>query len=200
MSFLRVASGAALGLTANAPVLARQGEFAKQDYSGTGGNSQSSLGANDVPAAGKIDPYDNRDAAQAQFGERMQSADTLKAYKENAVQAKEKIFTQLKKDIDKKDWKAATAFLNRELFVLRRTMYPVSTKGLRAVSAAVKGGEPDKPATKAELAEKTFLATMNKLAVALNGEKPGGPDWVRAGKAFDKAEEDWKKWVQLVEK
>uniref|UniRef100_A0A7S0Z5E1 Uncharacterized protein n=1 Tax=Hemiselmis tepida TaxID=464990 RepID=A0A7S0Z5E1_9CRYP len=198
-AFLRLATGAALGLAAGLPVAARPGDYAKQDYSGTGGNSQSSLGANDVPAAGKIDPYDDRVKAQAKFGEKMQSAESLSEYKDMAFEAKEKIFAQLSKDIEKKDWKAASAFLNRELFVLRRAMYPVSTKGLRAVSAAVKGGEPDKPATKSELAEKTFLGTMNKLAVALNGEKAGGTDWVRAGKAFSKAEEDWQKWVRLIE-
>ena len=46
----------------------------------------------------------------------------------------------------------------------------VSTKGLKAVSAAQKGGEPDKK-TDAEKIERNYLNLLNKLATSLDGTK-----------------------------
>ena len=44
----------------------------------------------------------------------------------------------------------------------------VSTKGLKAVSAAQKGGEPDKQ-TDTEKLERAYLNLLNKLAKSLDG-------------------------------
>ena len=42
------------------PALAKKGDYANLELDGRGGSSVSSLGKNDIPGAGKIDPYDNR--------------------------------------------------------------------------------------------------------------------------------------------
>ncbi len=56
------------------------------------------------------------------------------------------------------------------------------------MSAAQRGGEPDKALSKTELAEKTYLSSLNKLAVALDGEKKA-VNWVLVNKVFAKSQE-----------
>jgi hypothetical protein len=67
-----VGKAAILIALAPMPALAAKGDYAKIDMRGTKSDSVSALGENDLPAAGKIDPYDNRDEANAQYGQRMQ--------------------------------------------------------------------------------------------------------------------------------
>jgi hypothetical protein len=65
---------------------------------------------------------------------------------------------------------------------------------MRAVSAAQRGGDPEKPKTEAEKAEKDFLMSVNRLAVGLDGDRVK-VDFGKVSKAALKAEADWEKWV-----
>eukprot|EP00291_Cryptomonas_curvata_P020659 CAMPEP_0172162124 /NCGR_PEP_ID=MMETSP1050-20130122/6495_1 /TAXON_ID=233186 /ORGANISM="Cryptomonas curvata, Strain CCAP979/52" /LENGTH=249 /DNA_ID=CAMNT_0012832075 /DNA_START=6 /DNA_END=753 /DNA_ORIENTATION=+ len=151
------------------PAWAAKGEAARLDFTGS---SISSLGKNDLPAAGKIDPYDNREEANAEYAIRMQDSARLAEKEAVAVGQKERIVPDgLDAAIDAKDWKAGVRVLSRETLALRQAMNAVSTRGSRAVSAAQRGGEPESAATATELAEKAFLKRLNQLAVLLDGSQ-----------------------------
>ena len=60
MQMLEAAFFAASSMVVASPVWAAKGDYARIELDGRGGNSVSALGANDIPGAGKIDPYDNR--------------------------------------------------------------------------------------------------------------------------------------------
>ena len=67
-------------------------------------------------------------------------------------------------------------------------------QGTRAVSAAQKGGEPEKAKTEVEKAEKEFLMSVNRLGVGLDGDR-ARVDWGRVQKLATKVEQDWAKWL-----
>ena len=86
------------------------------------------LGKNDLPAAGKIDPWDNREVANKQYQERVSSEENINERREKAFAQKDKIFARLQKDIANKEWKSASDYLNVQMLDLRRAMNMVSTK------------------------------------------------------------------------
>jgi hypothetical protein len=86
------------------------------------------LGKNDLPAAGKIDPWDNREVANKQYQERVSSEENINERREKAFAQKDKIFARLEKDIANKEWKSASDYLNVQMLDLRRAMNMVSTK------------------------------------------------------------------------
>ncbi|KAJ1475484.1 hypothetical protein T484DRAFT_3172864 [Baffinella frigidus] len=185
------------------PVMAVKGDYAKIDMSGTASTSQSSLGPRDVPAAGKIDPYDNREEANAVYGLRMQDPAVIEENRAKAAAVKEEIFTVVSESLGKEDWRTAKLVMSRDLQPLRRSMNVVSTRGKRAVSAAQRGGDPEKALDKIELSEKKFLKEVNALAVICDGESPvnrktpGGINYRKAGDALVKAEKAWAAWVDI---
>ena len=85
---------------------AAKGEYARMELDGRGGSSVSSLGANDIPGAGKIDPYENREAANAEYATRMSDEDMLSSVRSKALEMKTKTFTAVAASIDKQDWNA----------------------------------------------------------------------------------------------
>jgi len=86
------------------------------------------LGKNDLPAAGKIDPWDNREVANKQYQDRVSSEENINERREKAFAQKDKIFARLEKDIANKEWKSASDYLNVQMLDLRRAMNMVSTK------------------------------------------------------------------------
>ena len=64
------------------PADAKVGEYAKMELDGRGGGSVSSLGQNDIPGAGKIDPYDNREKANAEYAARMSNENLISEKRE----------------------------------------------------------------------------------------------------------------------
>lgn len=174
--------------------LAAKGEWARMDM--TGKKGVSGLGENDLPAAGKIDPYDNREQANAEYAVRMQDPARIAQKREETIALKEKIMRPVCTAIEGKDWKEAKTILTRDTLPLRRAMNEVSTKGARAVSAAQRGGDPEKKKSEVEKAEKEFLMSVNRLAVALDGER-SKVDFGKAEKAALKVEQDWGKWLAL---
>jgi hypothetical protein len=67
-------------------------------------------GPNDLPAAGKIDPYEDREKANKEYAQRMQDPARIAQKKEEATALKEQIFVAVMGAIDKKDWKEVTDF------------------------------------------------------------------------------------------
>jgi hypothetical protein len=193
-----LAAGAALlaagSLMGNAQsAWAAKGEYARMELDGRGGSSVSSLGANDIPGAGKIDPYENREAANAEYATRMSDEDMLSSVRSKALEMKTKTFTAVAASVDKQDWKTAKLLLDRDLVNLRRAMNLVSTRGLKAISAAQKGGQPDKVVDEAEKIERTYLNLLNKLAKSLDGTQRK-VDFSISRKILDSMEVEWTKW------
>ena len=62
-------------------------------------------GENDLPAAGKIDPYDNREKANAEYAVRMSDPERIVRKREEAIGLKEKIMVPVMAAIEKEDWK-----------------------------------------------------------------------------------------------
>ena len=118
---------------------AKAGDYAKIELDGRGGDSVSSLGKNDIPGAGKIDPFENRESANAEYAARMSDSSMLEEKRIKAISIKAKVFAAVAVALDSQDWKAAKLPLDRDLGDLRRAMNLVSTKGKKAVSAAQKG-------------------------------------------------------------
>ena len=118
---------------------AKAGDYAKIELDGRGGDSVSSLGKNDIPGAGKIDPFENRESANAEYAARMSESSMLEEKRIKAISIKTKVFAAVAVALDSQDWKAAKLPLDRDLGDLRRAMNLVSTKGKKAVSAAQKG-------------------------------------------------------------
>ena len=128
------------------PAEASRGDFAKLDFGAGRGKSesQSSLGENDLPAAGKIDPYDNREKANADYATRMQDSSLISEKRQICLDVKEKIFTTVKVALGENDWKKvpfrtsmwisfddiskAKFAIDKDAAVLRRAMNQVSTK------------------------------------------------------------------------
>ena len=118
---------------------AKAGDYAKIELDGRGGDSVSSLGKNDIPGAGKIDPFENRETANAEYAARMSDSSMLEEKRIKAISIKTKVFAAVAVALDAQDWKAAKLPLDRDLGDLRRAMNLVSTRGKKAVSAAQKG-------------------------------------------------------------
>ncbi|EKX40061.1 hypothetical protein GUITHDRAFT_154227 [Guillardia theta CCMP2712] len=195
------------------PAEARRGDFAKLDFGAGRGKSesQSSLGENDLPAAGKIDPYDNREKANADYATRMQDSSLISEKRQICLDVKEKIFTTVKAALGENDWKKAKFAIDKDAAVLRRAMNQVSTKvsgltqfcprhvliavtGLEGCECGTTWGEPDKLEIEAEQRERKFLSTLNKLSISVDGAK-GKVDSKKSQLLFDKAEAEWKDWL-----
>eukprot|EP00287_Rhodomonas_sp_CCMP768_P008998 CAMPEP_0196719488 /NCGR_PEP_ID=MMETSP1091-20130531/2443_1 /TAXON_ID=302021 /ORGANISM="Rhodomonas sp., Strain CCMP768" /LENGTH=265 /DNA_ID=CAMNT_0042060447 /DNA_START=12 /DNA_END=809 /DNA_ORIENTATION=+ len=191
-----VAMGVGSSVANPSAALAAKGEWARIDM--TGKKGVSGLGENDLPAAGKIDPYEDREKANQEYAVRMQDPARIAQKREEAMALKEKIMVAVTGAIERKDWKEAKLVLTRDTLPLRRAMNEASTKGARAVSAAQRGGDPEKSKTEVEKAEKDFLMSVNRLAVGLDGERTR-VDFGKVVKVAQKAEDDWQRWLALSE-